>query len=261
MAETKNIKSLGKLVSVLDCFSTTDRSLTVSKIAERAELPRSTAHRAILALKEVGFLEQDHTRDEYRLGLRLFQLGATVLNNMDLQRVAHPFVEALSALTGEGVHLCVFDGERMVFVERSTGGPTGPQNATITMEISPCYCTGVGKAALAFQSKADIDRVIAAGLMPFTRTTITDPARLHGELDQIRARGYALDLEEHKANVHCVAAPIRNSSGRVFAAVSASGSKKRLTEEALHNFAPYVVSHADAISRRLGYTPARPGED
>ena len=98
MVETKNIKSLGKLVSVLDCFSTTDRSLTVSKIAERAGLPRSTAHRAILALKEVGFLEQDHTRDEYRLGLRLFQLGATVLNNMDLQRVAHPFVEALSAL-------------------------------------------------------------------------------------------------------------------------------------------------------------------
>jgi hypothetical protein len=149
MVETKSIKTLGKLIGVLDCFSTTDRSLTVSEIAQRSGLPRSTAHRAILALKEVGFLEQDRARDEYRLGLRLSQLGATVLNSMDLQRVARPFVEALSSMTNEGVHLCVFDGERMVFVERSARESSGSPNDTITMEISPCFCTGgKGRAGL-----------------------------------------------------------------------------------------------------------------
>ena len=255
MIETKSIKTLGKLVGILDCFSTTDRSLTVSEIAARAGLPRSTAHRSILALKEVGFLEQDRTREEYRLGLRLFQLGTTVLNSMDLQREARPFVEALSSLTNESVHLCVFDGERMVFVERSSGGPTGAQNDTITMEISPCYCTGVGKATLAFQNEAVVEKVIAAGLIGYTPHTITDPDRLWAELETIRNQGFSMDREEHKSNVRCVAAPIRNVSGRVFAAVSASGPNRRMDDETLIQLAPYVMSHADAISRRLGYFP------
>lgn len=252
--DTKNIKTLGKLMAVLDCFSTTEKHLTVTEIAERTKLPRSTAHRSILALKEVGFLEQDQRRDEYRLGLRLFQLGATVLDNMDIQREARPFVEALSGLTGESVHLCVFDGERMVFVERAAGGPTGSQNATIIMELSPCYCTGVGKATLAFQPDDVIEKVIAAGLTPFTVNTITSPDRLREELALIRDRGYALDREEHKTDVCCVAAPIRSASGRVIAAVSASGPAAQMTSEVSEGFAPYVVGHANAISRRLGAT-------
>lgn len=253
--ETKNIKTMGKLIAVLDCFSTTERSLSVTEIASRTGLPRSTAHRSIMALKEVGFLDQDRRRDQYRLGLRLFQLGATVLHNMDLQREARPFVETLSSLTGESVHLCVFDGERMVFVERASGGPTGPQNFTITMELSPCYCTGVGKATLAFQPEAVIRKVIAAGLTRYTANTIDEPVALRAELAAIRARGYAVDNEEHKLDVRCVAAPIRNTGGRVFAAVSASGPAGRMTEAAIERFAPYVISHADAISRRLGYVP------
>jgi DNA-binding IclR family transcriptional regulator len=253
MVETKSIKTLGKLIGVLDCFSTTDRSLTVSEIAKRSGLPRSTAHRAILALKEVGFLEQDRAREEYRLGLRLFQLGATVLNSMDLQRVARPFVEALSSMTNESVHLCVFDGERMVFVERSARESSGSPNDTITMEISPCFCTGVGKAALAFQPEPVIERVIASGLIAYTPHTITSHEGLRAELAEIRSRGYALDCEEHRIDVRCVAAPIRNSSGRVFAAVSASGPARRMTLENQHQLAPYVIGHADAISRRLGF--------
>ncbi|EPX85277.1 IclR family transcriptional regulator [Salipiger mucosus] len=253
--ETKNVKSLGKMVGVLDCFSTTERSLSVSEIAERTGLPRSTAHRSILALKEVGFLEQERSRDQYRLGMRLFQLGATVLNNLDLQRKARPFCETLNSLTSESVHLCVFDGERMVFVERATGGPTGDQNDTIVMEISPCYCTGVGKATLAFQPQPIIDRVIAAGQDRFTAHTLVEPEALRRELEEIRACGYALDREEHKLNVRCVAAPIRNSAGRVIASVSSSGPAKRMSEERQHELAPYVVSHAEAISKQLGWVP------
>ena len=258
--ETKNVKTLGKLVGVLECFSTTERTLTVTEIAERTGLPRSTAHRSILALKEVGFLEQERARDEYRLGIRLFQFGATVLSNMDLQRKARPYCEALSSLTSESVHLCVFDGERMVFVERATGGPTGDQNDMIVMEISPCYCTGVGKATLAFQDEATINRVISAGQDRFTPHTIVDPDDLRRDLADIRERGYALDCEEHKINVRCVSAPIRNSAGSVFAAISASGPARRMTEANQHRLAPYVVSHAEAISRKLGWVPAAPGE-
>jgi len=251
--ETKSIKSTGKLMRVLECFSTRERLLTVTEIAARTGLPRSTAHRAILSLKEIGFLDQDGSREAYRLGLKLFQLGVTVLHNMDVQTEARPLVESLGSLVGETVHLCVFDGERMVFVERAAGGRTGAHNATITMELSPSYCTGVGKASLAFQDEAAVARVIAAGLAPFTPNTITDPQTLTAALAEIRERGYALDVGEHKSDVHCVAAPIRASNGRVIAAISVSGEADRLPVERLHRIAPYVMSHAGAISRRLGF--------
>ncbi len=251
--ENRTNKSTAKLMRVLECFSTRDRLLTVTEIAARTKLPRSTAHRAILSLKEIGLLDQDASREAYRLGLKLLQLGVTVLHNMDVQAEARPLVESLGALTGETVHLCVFDGERMVFVERAAGGRTGATNATITMELSPCHCTGVGKASLAFQDDAAVARVVAAGLTRFTAATITDPARLDEALAEIRQRGFALDLGEHREGVHCAAAPIRASNGRVIAAISVSGEAARLTRERLHRLAPYVMSHAAAISRRLGH--------
>ncbi|MGQ9371624.1 IclR family transcriptional regulator [Azospirillum sp. ST 5-10] len=251
--QTKNVKSAGKLLAVLDCFSILDRRLSVTEIARRTKLPRSTAHRLILALKEIGFLEQDRSRDEYRLGMKLFELGSIVLSNMDLQREARPFVEALASLTREAVHLCIFDGSRMVFVEKTTGGRTGQNNATITMETTACHCTGVGKAALAFQPEAVIERVIGLGLPAFTGNTITDPARLKTELADTRARGYALDFGEIELNRNCVAAPIRNTGGQVFAAISVSGPATRLRAAQLEQIAPIIVSHADSISQRLGF--------
>lgn len=258
--QTKNVKSAGKLLAVLDCFSILDRRLSVAEIARRTKLPRSTAHRLILALKEIGFLEQDRTRDEYRLGMKLFELGSIVLSNMDLQREARPFVEALASLTREYVHLCIFDGSRMVFVEKSTGGRTGQNNATITMEATPCHCTGVGKAALAFQPEPVIERVIGLGLPAFTGNTITDPVRLKDELAAIRARGYAFDHGEIELNRNCVAAPIRNTGGQVFAAISVSGPASRLKPQQLDQLAPIIVSHAESISQRLGYKTAETGD-
>jgi DNA-binding IclR family transcriptional regulator len=255
VAKTATVKSAGKMLSILECFSSVDRRLSVSEIAQRSSLPRSTAHRLIGTLREMGFLEQDHTRDEYRLGIKLFELGSIVLNNMDLHREARPFVDALTSLTNEAVHLCVFDGLRMVFVERSSGGRTGNHNATITMETTPCHCTGVGKATLAFQPVQVIERVLNLGLPAFTRNTITDPARLREDLAVIRERGYALDHGEIEINRNCVAAPIRNSSGNVFAAVSVSGPSSRMTDERLAELAPVVLSHAASISLRLGFHP------
>jgi DNA-binding IclR family transcriptional regulator len=253
--ETKNVKSAGKLLAVLECFSMVDKRLSVGEIARRTELPRSTAHRLIMALKEIGFLEQDRTRDEYRLGVKLFELGSIVLVNMDLHREAPPLVDALTAAARESVHLCVFDGLRMVFVERSPGGRSGENNATITMEASPCHCTGVGKAALAFQPAAVIERVIGLGLTAYTRNTITDPDRFRAELKEIQERGFALDRGEIEISRSCVAAPIRDSTGKVFAAMSCTGAAARMTPERLDELALLVVNHADTISWRLGWRP------
>lgn len=246
------LKSMRKLVAVLDCFSRYDRALTLSQIAQRSGLPKTTAHRLVASLREARLVEQDADRDSYRMGIRLFELGSIVLHNLDVFREARPLVERLIAATGVGSHLCVFDGSNMVSVEH-VEPEAGSINWTTTLSISPTHCTGVGKAALAFQDRPVVDKIIAAGLAPYTEATITDPDRLRRELKAIATRGYAIDDGEHQPQVRCVAAPIYNATGRVFAAISATGTKDELPESRVPAVAALVVATADEISRILGH--------
>jgi DNA-binding IclR family transcriptional regulator len=256
----QSVKSLFKMLEVLEAFSSNDPELSVVEIARRTGLPRTTVHRIVDSLRTVGFLEQDASRDRYRLGLKLFELGGNALMNLPLYREAPPFVDTLAKLSGEDVHLCIFDGTQMVFVNRRNQ-LAGPHNTVITMENSPCHSTGVGKAALAFQSEAVIERVIRAGLARFTPNTIVEPKRLKAELAAIRARGYSVDNAEHEPELRCVGAPIRNSTGRVFAAISATGPSRRVTLERVPELARAVMTHAELLSIRLGYQPGTPSPD
>ena len=251
----QSVKSLFKMLEVLEAFSSTEPELSVVEIARRTGLPRTTVHRIVDSLRSVGFLEQDASRDRYRLGLKLFELGGSALMNLPLYREAPPFVDTLAKLSGEDVHLCIFDGAQMVFVNRRSHIAPRPHNTVITMEASPCHSTGVGKAALAFQSDVVIDRVIRAGLPRFTPNTIVEPKRLKAELAAIRTRGYSIDDCEHEPELRCVGAPIRNSAGRVFAAISASGPTKRVTSDRVPELARIVMTHAELLSIRLGYEP------
>ncbi|MBL6927649.1 MAG: IclR family transcriptional regulator [Rhodospirillales bacterium] len=250
--DPNGLKSVHKTVAVLDCFSRNERSLSVADVAEKTGLPKTTAHRILATLREIGFVEQEREREQYRLGIRLFELGSVVLDSMDLPREAAPFVERLIALSGEGSHLCVFDGAHVVTVDhREPDGGTGHRITTIL--AAPAYCTGVGKAALAFQSEETISRIIQAGLQRYTRTTITEPDELRSELAEIREQGYAVDNCEHEVGLRCVAAPIRNAAGDVFAAISVSGPQVRITDDRVPALAELVMDIAERISRRLGY--------
>lgn len=257
-----SLKSMQKLMAVLDCFSRYDRSLSLSEISERCKMPKTTVHRLVTSLREAKLLEQDKGRDRYRMGIRLFELGSIVLANLDLHREARLLVERLGDISGESAHLCVFDGTNMVIIEhREPGGNS--VNWTTTLSISPSYCTGVGKAALAFQEPATIEKVIRQGLLPYTPNTLTDPDALRKDLAATRERGYSIDEGEHQPTVRCVAAPIRNAAGHVFAAVSVTGPMDRVTRERVPALAELVTATAAQLSRQLGYEPPsneRPGK-
>ena len=255
---TGTLKSLRRIAAVLDCFSRYERSLSLADIARKTGLPKSTAHRLLASMREVGFIEFTRDRDRYRLGLHLLGLGSIVLANMDLYGEAYPYVERLMQVSGEGVHLCVFDGQHIVMVDHRE--PEGRKMSWVTtISGSPAYCTGVGKAALAFQSFEVIEAVIVAGLRRFTRNTIVERDKLLQDLELTRARGYAVDNGEHEPGVRCIAAPIRDAADVVFAAISVSGPAMRVTEDQIETLAEMVMDVADQISRRLGYSG--PGPD
>ncbi|MCT8992276.1 IclR family transcriptional regulator [Chelativorans sp. SCAU2101] len=247
-----NLKSLHKLSTILDCFSTAHRALSLADICRMTGYPRSTTHRLLASMKEVGLLDQDRERERYRLGIKLFTYGNIVLANMDLYREARPFIDALGRMTGLSVHLAVFGGERAVVVHRAEPLPGGHTPINL-VENAPMHCTSIGKAILAFQPETLVQRVIDAGLQRFTDTTITDGDKLRDELSLVRQRGYAVDNSEHQPGLRCVGAPIRDQFGRVIASISANAAALHLPPDRDAAVAAIVIHHAMQISKHLGY--------
>ena len=244
------VKSLVKVVAILDAFSTSRRSMSLAEISAATGFPHSTTHRLAASMREVGLLDQDRHRDRYRLGLKLFALGNIVLANMDLHREARPIVDALSQISGHLVHLAVFDGRHAVVIHRADPGPEGGTPLTL-IEAAPVHCTSVGKAILAFQPPETIEAIVSAGLKRFTDATITTERKLKSELKTIRMRGYGVDDGEHQPGIRCVGAPIRDQSGRVVAGLSVSGPARRLRKDQVAELAKIVMHHADLVSAKL----------
>jgi DNA-binding IclR family transcriptional regulator len=252
--DKSRIQSISKMMGILECFSSVNRRLQLAQVAALSGLPRPTAHRMLAALKEIGFIEQEARSGSYGLGIRLFELGSIALANMDILREAKPFMDRLSKLAGESCHLGVFNGFEVIVVEREEPGDRSTRGLRPS-ENSPVYCTGVGKALLAFQRAEVIEQVIAIGLKAYTPTTLCTAKALRAELALVRERGYAIDNEEHQIWVRCVAAPIRNASGHVFASISVTGSADRMTDAKIDSLAPLVVQTATSISRQIGHEP------
>jgi len=244
------MKSLDKFFEVLGCFTNERDKLTLQEISELTGVPKSSAHRIVKALCAARYLEQISRNGRYRLGIKLFELGSIYIEKLDLHKASFLIVRKLQEVSGENVHLCIFNGSRPVLVYRKTM-VSDPVNTVTTLEAAPAHCTGVGKAILAHIDRQDVTRIIGLGLRAFTPQTITDPARLLAELEVIRARGHAIDDREHQPNVRCVAAPIRGVDGRVFAAVSVSSTANRIPREREAALAELVLAAAADIEQSL----------
>ncbi|OJU86398.1 MAG: hypothetical protein BGO06_15685, partial [Shinella sp. 65-6] len=240
-------KSLRKMAAVLDSLSLARPTMTIAEMSDATGLPKATVHRIVTSLREVGLLDQDGRRQGYRLGLKLFYYGSSVLANLDTATRAHPHIAKLQQLTGEVIHFHMFDGSQMVCVEHEE---MVASSRTI-VQAAPTYCTSVGKAFLAFQDEELVRRIVAEGLHAYTANTIVNAHDLAAELARVRAQGFAIDDEEIELGLRCVGAPVRDSSGRVFAAVSVSGPAERMPDGRIAGLAPAVIQTANDITAAL----------
>lgn len=242
------MKSLLKTSAVLDCFTRDARRLSLAEIAQRTGLPKTTVHRQLSALREIGFLVQDGRRDAYRLGFRLLALGGVVLADVDLMGHARRPAEVLANQSGEAVHICVFDGRNVVSIERRE--MEGPSNEIVRIEREPPHCTSTGKAILSVLAEEDVALLTAEGLPRFGPNTITDRGRLMRDLAVCRARGYAIDDEERNPGVRCVGAPMRRH-GTVVGAISVTGPAARFPDARLAVLADMVMATAAKIGLEM----------
>lgn len=243
---TDRLSAAGKVLAILDAFDREHPVLTLSGIGRRAGVPLSTAHRLVGELCEWGGLERGG-EGEYRIGLRVWELGALAPRALGLREAALPFMEDLYEVTHENVQLAVRDGLELVFVERLASR----RSVSVLTRVGGRFAlppTGVGLVLLAFAPTDVQDRVLGAPLERFTRRTITDPRRLRGVLADVRRTGVAVSDRQVTDDAVSVAAPIRVADDVVAAlSVVVRGS----SAAAVRSMTPGVRTAARGISRTL----------
>lgn len=249
------LSSVANSIRLTKAFSENEYEMGISALAARLGLAKSTVHRLATTLVEYDILEQNRETGKYRLGLALFELGTLVRRKMDVMSEAQAQIHALADLSGETVQLAILDHLSVLYI-RIRESRQAVRMSTGLGSRAPAHCTSVGKALLAYQAPEVIQQVIDNGLQRYTPNTITEGPRLLEELASVRQKGYAIDDEEIESGLRCVAAPIRNHSGRVVAAISVAAPVQRMTKKNLQTTVPSVVAAAEAISRRLGYMPS-----
>ena len=213
---------LGRSAAIMEAFDGAQQVLSLADLNKRTGLPKSTLHRLVDQLCQVGWLERDH--GGYRVGLRMFEFGTLAVDGNRLHEAAFPHLQALASRTGLAAQLAILDHAEVVYLERIVVGPI--RLPTRRGGRKPAYCTALGKAMAAYDDDA-IRAVIAAPRPRKTTETITDAAALRTELNRVREAGVAFDRGEAYQELVCVAAPIR-SSGQAIAAVSVTGLAGRM---------------------------------
>jgi DNA-binding IclR family transcriptional regulator len=246
------VRALERALDILDAFSLTTPELSLTRLAERVGLPKSTVVRLVSILVDRRYLERVPDSELLRIGVHVFELGSIYIQTTSLETEARPIMARLAAETGQTANLGILDRGDLVHI--AIEPPDRPLRywATIGKREDPHY-TGLGKILLAGLSEVLLDRHLAEHeLVRCTEQTITDPAALRAELERVRQQGYALDDEESSLGLRCIAAPILDRSGKTVAAVSISGSTAEFADAVMPAYVAAVVRTGRDISRRLG---------
>ncbi|MEL7211868.1 MAG: IclR family transcriptional regulator [Pseudomonadota bacterium] len=244
--------TVGKALDVLDQVAGFGRPVRFGELLAASPYPKATLYRFVQTLTSQGMLSYDPDRQVYALGVRLVRLAHAAWQHSSLAPIARPHLDALSAKVGETVHLAQLDHAQVLYVDkRNAKDPVEMYSSA--GKVGPAYCTGVGKAMLAFLDGPAQDRVIAQqSFHRFTDHTLTSADALRSELADIHANGYGFDREEHEPGIICVAHPILTATGRVLGALSVTSTTQRTNLAALERLVPDISAAAHAIAEEAG---------
>ncbi|WP_203143733.1 IclR family transcriptional regulator [Marinobacter mangrovi] len=257
------MSSIDKAIQVLETVCDNPEAIRFTDLVARLGLPKSTAHRLLTTLLDHGLVRYDREDQRYSPGYRLLSMAQRTWERLDIPKVARDHMQRLLHEAGETVHLAAVDGHEIIYIDKLESPKTIRLYSAIGKR-GPMYCTGVGKAILAYLPEQQQEDVIAhTEFVRHTAHTIPDARALRQALADIRVRGCALDMEEHEEGVRCVAAPIFNFRGEVVAGISVTSLASRMSTTRLQDLQSLLLEVARDISRELGYLQptdhSRPG--
>jgi DNA-binding IclR family transcriptional regulator len=250
-ADKTSIQVIERMVALLDALADYPDPVSLKDLSAATGLHPSTAHRILNDLVMKRFVDRAEP-GSYRLGMRLLELGNIVKSRLNVREAALDFMRSLHRKTHQTINLSVRQGDEIVYIDRAFSERSGMQVVRAIGGRAPLHLTSTGKLFLSLDDPKTV-RAYATrtGLSGHNKNSITDLSKLERELSLVRARGYARDNEELELGVRCMAAGIRDDSGRLIAGLSISAPADRLQEEWLED----LISTASQISAVLGYTP------
>ncbi|AMB60160.1 IclR family transcriptional regulator [Microterricola viridarii] len=242
-------QTIQRATELIELLATGPRSL--NDVASHFEVHRTTVFRQLQTLERAGFVV--HRADgQYAIGTRIIAIAQQALDNFDLRRIAHDELRALQRRVGTTVHLAQLFERSVIYIDKVEGDSSVRMYSRIGLPVLP-QATGVGKVILAQLPTARRDELLAdTEWTAFTENTHTSRASLDFELADIAAHGWGVDDSEFEDFMNCIAAPITNSTGTVFGALSISSIKVVNDLTALKQHLPDLLATTDRISRQLG---------
>ncbi|WP_272977034.1 IclR family transcriptional regulator [Deinococcus geothermalis] len=250
--ETSSVRTLERGLTVLLALKDLRRA-PLSQLARQVGLSVSTTYRLLETLRQQGFVEWEEQTGMFSVGLRAYQVGLAFAERNSLIGAAQPEMNALVAELNETVNLAVLYDNEAVYVHQVEGRQLVRMFAHLG-DSAPLHCSGVGKVLLAWRPEEEARQKLGEGpFMAYTPHTLTTLPALLPELARVREQGYSLDDEERELGVRCVAAPVRDQSGQVVAALSISAPTSRFTREQIADVAERMQRAAGQVSARLGW--------
>lgn len=239
-----------KMFRVLEylCQEGPAKAVTMSK---ELALNKSSVHRFLNTLMEMGYVVQDPESGLYAAGLKVYEMGVQVKNRFGISKIAAPILRRLQVEVNEAVNLGVLQNNEMLTLERFT-----PDDMSVKIVVKaklPAYCTALGKILLASLDEESFERYLAqTEFKPFTRRTITDPQQFRKVIAEIRANGMAIDDRELDENILSIATPIRDESGIVVAGLSVTAAPTRLSGTQLKRAQEKLLAATKELCCALG---------
>lgn len=253
------IQSVSHALDILESFTKAESELGVTELSKRLGLHKNNVFRLLATLEHRGYIEQNTATENYRLGPKTLQIGSIFIEQRECRRQARPILENLMAASGETAVVAVLRANKVIYMDSVETDRTVRAVSRIGAML-PAHCTAVGKSQLAALSPAELERLYPEmDLPPLTERSIKTREALLAELKKIAEKGYALENEECDLEVRSIAAPARDFSGNVMAAVGIVAPAARLTDELLDKggVIALLLEAGRALSAKLGYsTPA-----
>jgi DNA-binding IclR family transcriptional regulator len=244
--------SLEKLIYILELFKDIPEELTLSQMAERTGLNKSTINRIASLLVRKGYLNQMEKGGSYSLGTVFLDYSGTLKKRINIRDVVIPYLTSLKQKVGESCSLMVWDGREATLTDTvhsdSVLRAVPDEGSKIAL-----HATSAGKLFLANLPESEITVYLDNGIKQYTTDTIVDPATLGKQLRLIKEKGYSIDLNERTMGISSVAAAILDNEGKIAGAICIIGPSVRLTRAKLTDIAPEVIKCATEISRQLGW--------
>jgi len=247
------IQSIKRAIQILNSFTPQEKELSITELSKKLNLHKSTIHRIFVTLEDESLVVKNQITQKYRLGIKLFELGHLVQDQMEIRAYALPIMKEFAQKTEESVDLNILSDGKRVSIEKIES----PHDVRRIIQLGkslPLHCGGSGKALLAFLPDEEVDKIIQKEkLIPFGPNTITDLTKLKEHLKEIRKNEYAISFEERILGSASIAAPIFNYKGKVVASLSVSGPTTRFTKEKIPKLISLAKEAAQKISASLGY--------